>query len=522
MARSRTDGRSSVGPDERSLQEAGLEAAGLDGAGALPSVSSDESLDSPADRRLRRFPWAWLIVAVGGIAGLLPMNDNSFLTHVATGRIILDSGVPSADPYTFTAHGEPWVVQSWGASWLYAVAERVGGMELVRLLVAAWFVAATVLVWNLAAPARRLVGRLVVVFAVLGVGLEAWSERPQQLAIVLLAMALLAWRERWPLWSIGVIFAVWVNVHGSFPLGGALLVAAMVGRWLDERRVERRDLQLVAVAAGSGVLAAVVSPVGWHLLSFPFSLMSRRSSLQLIVEWQRPAADSISLWLVVGLWLAVAAGSWQRRQLRSVPMLVLSPALVWMGQRNLPIVAIGLAAVGAATLAEFGALDAPLPVDRRVARRLAVAAGTVVLILAVALPPMNLKGYPVDAANWMERNGLRPSPSMTVLSTDYMGNYLEFRFGPTGGVFADDRAEVIPFERIEDVATMLDDDPSWKRRLNESGADLLLWPVDNDVADGVDLLDGWRLVYRDTKAVVACRLATVHECPERPPSSGAD
>ena len=30
---------------------------------------------------------------------LRPISDNSFFTHVATGRIILDSGIPTTDPY---------------------------------------------------------------------------------------------------------------------------------------------------------------------------------------------------------------------------------------------------------------------------------------------------------------------------------------------------------------------------------------------------------------------------------------
>ena len=67
-----------------------------------------------------------LFVGAGAAIGLRSLADNSFLTHLATGRLILDSGsVPSHDPYTFTAAGEPWTVQSWLASLLYAVAEDV-------------------------------------------------------------------------------------------------------------------------------------------------------------------------------------------------------------------------------------------------------------------------------------------------------------------------------------------------------------------------------------------------------------
>ena len=74
-----------------------------------------------------------LLCLVGVQIGQRPLNDNSFFTHLATGRIILDGGgIPRSDPYTFSAHGASWTVQSWLASVLYAGAEEVGGLTAVR------------------------------------------------------------------------------------------------------------------------------------------------------------------------------------------------------------------------------------------------------------------------------------------------------------------------------------------------------------------------------------------------------
>ena len=67
------------------------------------------------------------------------LEINSFLTHLATGRLIIETGaVPSADPYTFTGYGEPWVVQSWLVSLLYGVVERMSGFGGIRVLGAWW------------------------------------------------------------------------------------------------------------------------------------------------------------------------------------------------------------------------------------------------------------------------------------------------------------------------------------------------------------------------------------------------
>src|SRR5689334_16687600 len=83
-----------------------------------------------------------LVVAIFGLfgwrLGLNRLSDNSGFTHLATGIRMVAHGVlpaiPRVDPYTFTAHGKPWVVQSWlaeaGVGWAY----RLGGQHAVMLL----------------------------------------------------------------------------------------------------------------------------------------------------------------------------------------------------------------------------------------------------------------------------------------------------------------------------------------------------------------------------------------------------
>jgi hypothetical protein len=67
------------------------------------------------------------LVLLGFRLGALPIGDNSMLTHLRTGIDMARTGaIPRHDPYTFTAHGHPWVVQSWLAEWTYGVLERAG------------------------------------------------------------------------------------------------------------------------------------------------------------------------------------------------------------------------------------------------------------------------------------------------------------------------------------------------------------------------------------------------------------
>ena len=71
--------------------------------------------------------------ALGGWrAGLSRLSDNSFFWHLRTGRLILDSGLPRTDPYSFSASGTDWVGQSWLADLFYGVIDLLGRAEPPR------------------------------------------------------------------------------------------------------------------------------------------------------------------------------------------------------------------------------------------------------------------------------------------------------------------------------------------------------------------------------------------------------
>ena len=65
--------------------------------------------------------------------------------------MVAGGGIPRTDPYSFTAFGHSWVVQSWLPDWTYGWAHRLGGFRLV-LLEQALLIA--VLVWLVVRLAR--------------------------------------------------------------------------------------------------------------------------------------------------------------------------------------------------------------------------------------------------------------------------------------------------------------------------------------------------------------------------------
>lgn len=120
------------------------------------------------------------------------------------------------------------MVQSWLASWIYATLDAVGGGTAIRLFIAGVSGVLLLTLWRLSKPAGGLLPRVALVSVAGTVGLLWWNERPQILGFLAFALiAMVVTEERHP-WLVP-LFAFWVNVHGSFPLGVAFVGAMLSG-----------------------------------------------------------------------------------------------------------------------------------------------------------------------------------------------------------------------------------------------------------------------------------------------------
>ena len=477
---------------------------------------SAPSISAP-NRSLLEHGW-WSVVAwtCGLALGAGALSDNSFLTHLATGRLIRSSGAPHHDLFTFASGGKPIVVQSWLASWIYATLDDVGGATAIRLFVAAVSGVLLLTLWRLSAPAGGLLPRVGLVAMAGTVGLLWWNERPQILGFLALALIALVLQEQRSSWWLVPLFAAWVNVHGSFPLGVAFVGAMIVLRVVSTRSVGRREVSdVVAVAVGL-VAGAVVSPYGFEMLTFPVELLGRSESLSFISEW-RPLSLTVKGSLdtnnVVFLAEAVAIGAllvWRRSWLRLAVAAVFVAMALW-AVRNVAVAALVLIPLVAPTLAGLGTPDPTVPVSRRLRFGAGALAALIVGAFIVATPGYDLSAYPTRAVDWMEAHGYVGRPhdeAAAVLTHDYNGNYLEWRYGTRALPWFDDRAELHAYEVARDYVFLLSDIGDPDEILDRNPHDVVMWEADSSL--GRHLLEdrAYEVVYRDDQAVVACRLGS--------------
>lgn len=445
------------------------------------------------------------VVAGALTIGLRPLRDNSFLTHLATGRLILDRGsVPSIDPYTFTASGEPWVVQSWLASYLYASAEALGGATGLRLLMGLVAAGLVGVAWRLTRPAESVVVRLGIGVLFVGVGAGLWAERPLMLGLLALAAVVLAAEGGLdPRWMVPIGW-FWVNTHGSFPLGLAYLVVVLLGRRLDGLGwvgPELRTLRWTAL----GVVAGAVGPLGPRVLVFPLELLQRQDVLSNVIEWRAPTFDAFSQRLfLVQLALAIV---WlvRRPTYRSGLVLAVFAVAALLGARNLSVASLVLLPGMSAAAPTWGTLrtGARTALARLVAVA-AVAAWALLIVVRLEQSPYELRGYPVDALAFLAEAEVDLHDTR-LAGQDVVGNLLEVIYGPEGFVFYDDRFDMFPDAVSAAHLALVRAAPGVDEELARQGVTLVVWERGAAMGQRLVVDPRWRVLYTDERVVLACR-----------------
>ena len=309
-------------------------------------------------------------------------------------------------------------------------------------------------------------------------------------------------RSRW--WLLPIVW-VWVNAHGSFPLGLLWIGATCVGAWIDRRHVPSRADEApwsYFWAFVAGLALAAVNPLGPRLLTFAGTVVSKHEVFRNIVEWKSANFQSNEgVVCLIGLVASFAIVSRRR-----VGWRYLLPAAGFLGlgllaQRNLAPLGVVMAPVLAAAFR-----TQPVASDevRRVNVVLAGVIGFVALLFVVggALgPPVDASSYPVSSIRWLEAHGRLDAPHR-LITPDDVGNYLELRERRPRLVFIDDRVDMFPATVSKDYKSLLNGADPALRVLDRWKVDTLLWPSHSALADRLAAGGKWRVVHRERGFVV--------------------
>lgn len=445
--------------------------------------------------------------------GLQRLFDNSFLWHLRTGELILDTGgIPRTDSYSFVAQGTDWVVQSWLVEVVYAAIDRAVGPIGLRVLGAVVGAALMILLFQMALRIAKETWRatgltLVAVFALS----QLWTIRPLAFGLVFFAVLVWAvelpgsWVRRHCLWTLPVLFWFWVNVHGSFALGFFYLLLHFIGRWLEgERPWEGAQRALLGATAISSVVV-FLTPLGYKLVLFPLRVAERGDIFRQVVEWaspdfREPTGILFALWLVV--LLVVMARGIRRFGTRDLLITVLFVLSALWAQRNIAaavIVTLPIAARAVAVQGTSRARQGMSPVPAWGFTFVLAAAFLILFVNAVDEPDYDLDRYPVEATAFLDDENLIGGRLFT---RDSWSGYLIWRSWPEQQVFMDDRFDMFPRDVFDDYVALTGANEDWSEILDRRDIDLVMLPEGDPLNQVLDQAPGWSLIYDEDNTQV--------------------
>jgi hypothetical protein len=502
-----------------------------------------------------------------------PLGDADIGWHIRTGEGILAMhSLPRTDPFSSTMQGQPWFAWEWLYDLLLGILHHACGLNgvvwLCALLVAAIFA------MLLAQLVQRGTGLL------LGVVLMLLSEAASTIHLyarphivswlfsLLWFVALEKWERwegrehgqppRWLRWFFPASMLLWVNLHGGWLFGIALLgiytFAALVESWRTPEafaaiRAAHRA-RAMAWAWVASAVATLMNPYGWRLHAHIYRYLTDRYLMNRIDEFKSPDFHSwaprcfaiILMLTLIAFWGNRLSDAGKKLRFSHLLIVLLAAYAGFYSSRNLPVSSMLLVLVagpilwenfvslsdkpgvwrwlrnGAARISSFSKRMGAQEMELRghlwpvvsVAFAFAICLqggwlGSRQLIHAQFDP----QKMPVAAVTFLEKEsqGSAPNPD-PVFSTDAWGGYLIYRINPGRmypgrKVVVDDRHDLYGSDRIRQYLILAQAEPGWQGVLEKWQIRTALLPTGSTLANLLrELPQDWRVAYEDKVAVV--------------------
>ena len=531
----------------------------------MASALSQNTLQIDRDSSASSFSPGWIHFALPSVTDLIfilvlvllsysvlaarLLGDAGIGWHIRNGELMLRSHmITRTDPFSYTMSGRPWLAWEWLYDAIIGVVHKSLGLNGVV------FFTAIVIAFTFALTFRILLARgsllqisIALLLLAMGAAMIHFLARPHVLSWLftviwfqLLDSAEVApenWRQL--LW-LPLLMLLWVNLHGGFLFGLALLGLywlAGVIRYLqggsESRQAAAWVKQLSALGALS-FLATFANPYGYKLHAHIYRYLSNRFLMNHIDEFRSPdfhgvAQECFAVLLVITI-IALAAARAKIRNSQLLLILFASYSGLY-ASRNLPVASILLVLVAGPLLSAAvrdAGNNAELPDRTRNffsrCSSFALRMGNLELSLRGHLWPVGAvifglfvciqhgrvgshqlmnahfdgKKFPVAAVRVIAERGIHEP----IFSLDSWGGYFIYRLYPEMKVFVDDRHDLYGEQFLREYLTAIRLAPGWDEVLDEKRVNWVLMPGNSSLANMLKETHRWRIIYADDVAVL--------------------
>lgn len=481
------------------------------------------------------------------------LGDASIGWHIRNGeRMLRTHSITRVDPFSVTMGGQTWY--AW--EWLYDA--KIAGIHHWMGLNGVVFFTAVIIALTFALTLHLCLRRgadlpvaALLLALSLGVSMIHLFARPHVLSWLFTVIwfqlldssesANLAASQR-RLWYLPALMLLWVNVHGGFVLGFALLglylLSAAIRYYRSRDGEESRSLaqrsKTLGMVTVASLAASLINPYGYELHVHVYRYLTSRWLMNHIDEFLSPNFHGVAQQCFVAILLitiVALAAAHNKPSLSRVLVLLLATYSGLYAARSLPVSSL-LFTLIVAPLWTQALTDARENENLSLRLRAFVSrwqeftgrvrnvelafrghlwpAAAVFLGVLVCAHQGRLgttqwmhahfdpKHIPVQATDTIVERGIREP----IFAPDSWGGYLIYRLYPENRIFVDDRHDFYGVDFLRDYLKAIRLTPDWDKFLNEKHVNWALLPAGSALANMLEETTQWNVVYRDGTAVL--------------------
>jgi len=485
-----------------------------------------------------------------GLMATRLLGDAGTGWHIRNGEQILQThSIPHTDPFSASTAGRPWYAWEWmydaGMAAIHAQLGLNGVVFATALLIGLAF--SLLFHMMLQRGALLPVAVVLLILALISSSIHFFA-RPH----VVSWLFTLVWfgvldscepkadsKNFRRIFWLPVLMLFWVNLHGGFVFGFALLGVYLLSGAINCLRdqIDSHWLRALAIVTVLSLLASLVNPYGYKLHLHVYRYLSDRWLMSHINEFQAPNFHGLpQLCFAVLLLIAIATVVLSRSLIRlsHLFVLLLAGSSGLYASRNLPIASMLLALLIAPLLsqtlvARAAGANTPAKIRIFITRCQAFASRVgnmqadlhghiwpvAIVFLGVFIcmrqgrlgslqvmdAHFDAKRFPVEAVEAIKTRGI-PGPIFTL---DSWGGYLIYQLYPQSKVFVDDRHDLYGDEFFKRYLTTIHVEPGWEALLNDNHMNWVLVPKKSALANALRGTSQWRISYEDGTSILFSR-----------------
>jgi len=458
------------------------------------------------------------------------LGDGDTGYHIRAGEYIINTlTIPTHDMFSFHSPPLSWTAHEWLSEVIMAGIHNAFGLTGIVVFFSFLLSLAHYLLFRILRSYKsNILWSILIIILVIGSSLIHWLARPHIFSLLLMII----WYYLLESWHYGrmnrlyllpFIMLLWVNLHGGFLGGFMLLGAYLVGNIVSmltttssERDHYRQKCSQLGMTIGICLLVCLVNPYGYHILLFPFKLVSDKYIMDHVSEFLSPNFHHrMPFKYLLFLMITLFAVTKKRLDAAELVLVLLFTNMALYSARYIPLFALIVAPI--LTRQASWIQDVPenritlffrkraeniSKIDASVSGYIWPAAAVLLVVIAAFFGRIHHtfdeKTKPVAAVEFLMKEKIAGN----IFNNDEFGDYLIYRAYPHYKVFIDGRLDMYGTDIMKEYYKVINFEHDWEKTVNKYRITWVFFNSDSMLSRYLMKDSNWKLIYSDKVASI--------------------